>query len=92
MGGIWGSFGCFLDDFGDLLGTSGVSLGVSCGPLGGSGSVLGTNLGPSAERRPPEFPKERHRCPPKVARRAQETPRWPLKGGQETFNEALKAS
>ena len=91
LGGVWGCFGCSLEDFGDLLGIFGVSVGVSWGPLGGSGSVLGTHLGPSAERRPLKFPKERRRCPPKVARRAQEAPRWPRKGGQEIFNEGLIA-
>ena len=85
------SFGCFLVDFGDLLGTSGVSLGVSWGPLGSSGTVLEAYLGRSGQRRPPKFPKERHRCSPKVAKGAQEAARWPPKVRQETINEALKA-
>ena len=91
LGGVWGCFGHCLEDLGDLLGIFGVSLGVSWGLVGGSGSILGTHLGPSAERRPLKFPKERRRCPPKVARRAQEAPRWPRKGGQEILNEAPKA-
>ena len=91
LGRRQGFFWMLIEDFGDILGPSEVSLGVSWRPLGGSGSVLGAYSGRSVQKRFPTFPKERHRCPPKVAKGAQEAPRWPPKGRQELFNEAPKA-
>ena len=78
LGTFWGLLGCLWESLGDPWGARGASWGHIWD------QVLKEDF--------PNSRKSVASAPPTVARRAQEAPRWPRKGGQESLNEALKAN
>ena len=76
---VWGSFGFSLEDFGDLLGTFGVSLSVSWEPPWGLCERLGGIFGTKCPNKPSQIPERATQVFPKCGQASPRDPQMATK-------------